>query len=238
MFKNLSILCFLCFFITNSKAQDLVQSGKSESKSNENNNSSLYLVKDFPEGVYLTYDDFLHKNFIYMGDAIERRTIVGLSNVSIDRNLEADHVFFYNNRNNTKITNYFAISYNGNLYIQQRYLQKFSAKEDRNQTGDNPNSYHLVINDGKFLYIEGPFANSWSKGFAYGSGGAIGGVIGSSLNRLKGVVFDVEKKEFNFIRDCKDLNLLIEKYNGSKIECTDKKVDILTVRENINKIIK
>ncbi|MNR33876.1 hypothetical protein D3C85_1515930 [compost metagenome] len=86
--------------------------------------------------------------------------------------------------------------------------------------------------------MEGPFANGWSKAFAYGSGGAVGGTIGANLNRLKGVVFDVEKKEFNFIRDCEDLNFLIEEYNGNKIECKDKDVDILTVRENIAKIIK
>jgi hypothetical protein len=58
------------------------------------------------------------------------------------------------------------------------------------------------------------------------------------LNSLKGVVFNVKKKEFNFISDCKDLNLLIEEYKGNIIDCTDKNINIISVRENIDRIIK
>ncbi|KQB37204.1 hypothetical protein [Flavobacterium aquidurense] len=235
MLKKLSVTCFLFFCVIQIKAQDLVSTTILEPKSTEANNT-LYLIKNYPEGVYKTFDDFLEKKFIYMGDALERRNIVG-SRKSIEKDAVVDHAFFYWKKNDVRITDYFAISYNGSLYIQQRYFEKFASKEDHNMSGDNPNSYHRVLNDGKFLYLEGPFANGWSKAFAYGSGGAVGGVIGANLNTLKGIIFDVDKKEFNFIRECNDLNLLIEKYNGTQIDCKDKKIDILSVRENIVKII-
>ncbi|MFH7015297.1 hypothetical protein [Flavobacterium sp. FlaQc-47] len=238
MLKKINIACILYFFVSYVNAQDLIQNTTSDSKSSETNVGNLYLTKDYPEGVYKTFEDFLEKKFIYMGDALERKNIVGYTRKSIEKEIVVDQVFFYWKRNNVRITDYFAISYNGSLYIQQRYFHQFSSKEDRNIDGDNPNSYHRVLNDGKFLYLEGPFANQWSKAFAYGSGGAVGGTIGANLNSLKGVVFDVNKKEFDFIRECEDLNLLIEKYNGTKIECKDKKIDILVVRDNVGKIIK
>jgi hypothetical protein len=186
----------------------------------------------------MTFDDFLNKNAIYLGTAIERRKMVGFDDNVIERNAEANQVFFYNNKNNSKITNYFAISYNGSLYIQQRQIQKLASKKDKNQEGDNPNSYHRVLKDGKFLYFEVSFANGWSKAFAYGSGGAVGGTIGASLNSLKGVVFDTDKKEFIFMRKCEDLKLLLQKYNADEMNCDNKNMDILSVRENIDRIIK
>ncbi|MDX6181543.1 hypothetical protein SGQ44_06615 [Flavobacterium sp. Fl-77] len=234
MLKIFKVLCFLCFFVTQIKAQDLPQNAVVDSK--EVKNDSLYLIKDFPEGVYHTYEDFLQKKAINMGNAIERKTIFGYK--SIPKDVLVDHAFFSWTKNKIKVTDFFAISYNGNLYIQQKYFHEYSVKADKNQDGDNSNSYHRVINDGKFFYLEGPFANAWSKAFAYGTGGAVGGAIGANLNSLKGVVFDVKKKEFNFIRDCKDLNLLIEEYNGNIIDCTEKKIDITSVRENVDKIIK
>lgn len=232
MIKKLYVLSFICLFISKINAQDTVVKEGTEVAGKE---VKSYLVKDFPEGVYKTYEDFIAKTGIFMGDALERRTIVGYK--SIEKSVDAYHVFFCWKRNNIKITDYFAIVYNGNLYIQQRYLMKFASKEDGNMSADNPNSYHRVLNDGKFLYLEGPFANMWSKAFAYNAG-AVGGAILANLNTLKGIVFNVDKKEFNFIRECENLNALIEEYNGVKIECKDKKVDILTVRENVDKIIK
>jgi hypothetical protein len=233
MLKKITIFFFLSFFACNIQAQEVPENNSSTSKTVEGN--AVFLAKDFPEGVYKTYEDFLEKKGIYMGDAIVRKSLMRYK--PIDKSVAADQVYFAWARNDVKL-DFFAVSYNGVLYIQQKYFRKYSVKEDRNQEGDNALSYHRVINDVKFLYLEGSFANGWSKAFAYGTGGAVGGAIGANLNRLKGVVFDVEKKEFNYIRDCEDLNLLIEKYNGAKIECKEKDVDILTVRENIQKIIR
>lgn len=220
------LLAILFVNFSNCCAQDIEQSTKGN-----------FISTDYPQGLYLTFEDFTDKNAINIGEFLTRKPVVGFK--QIDKNQVVDQVFFFNAKNNSKITNAFAISYNGSIYFQQRYIQKMSSKEDRNQEGDNPNSYHRVTKDGKFFYLEGAFANGWSKAFAYGSGGAVGGTLGSSLNRLKGVVFDMEKKEFNYIRECIDLNALLEKYKSDKVDCEDKKkIDILFVREVIDRIIK
>src|SRR5690606_27839375 len=100
----------------------------------------------------------------------------------------------------------------------------------------NPNSYHRVIKDGEFLYLEGSFGSSWGKGLAYGSGGAVGGAIGANINKLKGVIYDPSTKKFDFFKKCKDFQefLNYRQYSGT-IDC--KNYDIVTVREIIDKLI-
>ncbi|KAF2517977.1 hypothetical protein [Flavobacterium foetidum] len=234
MLKKITIFYFFSLLVTTVNAQETAENNGASSKTSEEN-TSLFLAKDVPEGVYKTYEDLVAKKGVYMGDAIMRKSVMRYK--PIDKAAVVDQVYFAWTRNDVKL-DFFAISYNGVLYIQQKYFHKYSVKEDRSQDGSNPLSYHRVINDGKFLYLEGVFANSFTKGAAYGTGGIVGGLLSVNMNKLKGVVFDIEKKEVNFIRDCEDLNLLIEQYNGTKIECIEKDVDIQTVRENIDKIIK
>ncbi|MFV8442364.1 hypothetical protein [Flavobacterium sp. LB2P44] len=196
----------------------------------------VYSVSDYPEGFYNTLEDFINKKNT-KHNPVERREIIGFEKKLIPKNSIVDHVFLYTIADETKLTGVFAVSLNGNLYIQQKYFSKYALKGDKSEVGDNPNSYHRVLQSGKFLYLEAALANGWSKGIAYGSGGAIGGVIGSSMNRLKGIVFDITKKEFNVLKDCKDFNEFLSSYQVDTIECKNKKIDILTVRENIRKII-
>jgi hypothetical protein len=195
-----------------------------------------FLNSEYPEGIYLSYEDFVEKKSIDYGPFLIRKPMAGFK--EMERNFEADQVFFFNKKNNSKITNAFAISYNGSVYIQQRQIHNLTSKDDRNQEGDNPNSYHRVTKDGNFLYLEVSFANAWSKGFAYGVGGAAAGAYAATLNKLKGVVFDFNTKEFNLIRDCQDLNTLLSKYNKETLSCEEKKIDILKTREIIDKIIR
>ena len=168
---------------------------------------------------------------------VERREIVGFEKKVINKNSIVDQVFLYVIADKTKLTGVFAVVLNGNLYIQQKNFRKYAVKGDKSDEGDNPNSYHRVLKAGKFLYLEAELANSWSKGLAYGSGGAVGGIIGSSMNRLKGIVFDINEKEFNILKDCKDFNEFLTSFQVDNVKCENKKIDIITVRENINKII-
>lgn len=131
----------------------------------------------------------------------------------------------------------FAVWLNGSLFIQQENFRKYAVKGDKNEEGDISNSYHRVLEAGKFIYLEVELANSCSKGLAYGSGGALGGVIGSSMNRWKGIVFDINKKEFNILKDCKDFNEFLTSFPAENVKCENKKIDIIAVREYINKII-
>ncbi|MFB9080930.1 hypothetical protein ACFFLS_22545 [Flavobacterium procerum] len=234
MLRKITIFCFLSFLVATTNAQETAENKSASSETSEGG-IDLFLAKDIPEGVYKTYEDLVAKNGVYMGDAIVRKSVMRYK--PLDKSEVIDQVYFAWARNDVKL-DFFAISYNGVLYIQQKYFHKYSVKGHRSEDGSNALSYHRVINDGRFLYLEGSFANAWAKGAAYGVGGAAGAVMGANMNRLKGVVFDIKKQEVSFIRDCEDLNVLIEKYNGTKIECKEKNFDILTVRENIDKIIK
>lgn len=192
------------------------------------------LVKDYPEGYYYSYEDFVAKK-VRPAVTIERRTIFG--NRIIHKDTIANQVFFYRVKDTLKVDDIFAISYRGNLYFRQREMSKHAKKGDRDQSGANPNSYHRVIKDGAFFYMEGSFGSSWAKGAAYGVGGAAGGAVGASINQLKGVIYDPSAKKFDFFRKCKDFQgfLNVQAYN-STVDCDN--YDIRVVREIIDKIIK
>jgi hypothetical protein len=195
---------------------------------------TMHSVTEYPTGFYYTYQDFLDKK-VRPCITIVRRSMLG--NHVLTKDATVDQVFFYSVHDTTKVTNIFAISYEGNLYFGQKFITKYAKKGNKNEEGDNPNSYHRVIKEGKFFYMEGPFANGWAKGLAYGSGGAVGGTIGANLNRLKGVIFDFDMNKFDYIKNCKDFILFLEEYHSdTKVDCDT--YDILKVREIIDQLIK
>lgn len=201
---------------------------------NEINPQGGFSVKDYPDGFYYTLDDFINKK-PRPYPLLQKRMIYRERLLPFDSN--ENHIFFFTASDTMKLKNVFAVSFRGNLYIQQKYITKYAKKGNKNEEGNNPNSYHRVLNDGKFFYLEGAFSNAWAKGLAYGSGGAIGGIIGSSLDHLKGVVFDIEKIEFDFFKNCEDFNLfLTEQKVEEKVDCKD--YSITKVREIIDRIIK
>jgi sialic acid synthase SpsE len=89
--------------VTQIKAQVVLQNDVLESK--EVKNDSLYSIKDFPEGVYHTYEDFLQKRAINVGYAIERKTIVG--NKIIPKEVLTDYVFFFIEKKECKSHRFF-----------------------------------------------------------------------------------------------------------------------------------
>lgn len=233
--KTIGVLTVICISFFNSSFGQTLDSDQVAGSGVANN--SIYSVSDYSEGFYVTLEDFINKKKTKL-NPVERRTIVGFEKKLIHKNSIVDHVFLYTIADQMKLTGVFAVSLNGNLYVQQKNFRKYAVKGDKSEEGDNPNSYHRVLQAGKFLYLEAELANGWSKGLAYGSGGAIGGVIGSSMNRLKGIVFDLNKKEFNVLKDCNDFNEFLSSYQVENVKCENRKIDIITVRENISKIIK
>lgn len=196
----------------------------------------LHSVTDYPEGLYTTLEEFITKSPGPL-DIIERRNLQG-SKMGDDT--LSNQVFFYKDTiGRAKLKNVFAVSYHGNLYIQQRYIVKYFNKDDRKEDGNNDNSFHRVINDGKFLYLEGQFANGLAKGLARGLGGIGGAVIYASVNNMKGVIFDFEKKEFAVFKNCNDfIDFLIDHGLNANLDCENEKFDIKKVREVIVKVIK
>lgn len=203
------------------------------SNATEATEAKKHSVKDYPDGFYYTIDDFVNKT-PKPYPKIEKRRFY--RDQLLPEDSDENQIFFFTVGDATKVKNVFAVSFHGNVYIQQRYLMKYAKKGNRNEGGDNPNMYHRILNEGRFFYLEGEFSNGLAKGVAYGTGGAVGGVIGSSLNHLKGVVFDVEKKEFDFIKNCDDFNLFLTEYKSEeKVDC--KQYSTSKVREIIEKII-
>lgn len=195
---------------------------------------NMHYVKDYPQGLYLSYEDFLAKKTTPL-ILMERRTIFGEKRIHRD-SISNNNFFFTIAEESYKYSEAFAISFNNQLYIKQRELSKKAKKGEKTQEGNNPNSYHRVIKDGKFFYMEGRFANGIAKGAAYGIGGAVGGVIAGNLNRLKGVIFDFEAQHFDFFKQCEDFkNFLKERKIVEFIYCD--KYDITVVRSIIDKNI-
>jgi hypothetical protein len=194
----------------------------------------LHGVTEYPEGIYNNIEDFISKKVNSMG-ILERRTLWG-KKITTDSLL--NQIFFFKDTiGMSKLKKVFAVSYKGNLYFQQRYIVKYAKSDDSNESADNDNSFHRVISDGKYFYLEGPFANVWSKGLAGGLGGIGGAIIDASISNLKGVIFDFEKKEFDFFRNCKDFNVFLkERDSNETVDC--EKYNIKVVRDVISRIIK
>ncbi|MCF6131553.1 hypothetical protein [Flavobacterium wongokense] len=193
-----------------------------------------HFVKDYKEGFYYSYEDFV-SNKIRPLVTIERRSLFG--NKVLQKEDVVDQVFFYRVKDTSKVTDIFAISFQGNLYFKQREMSKHAKKGDRDETGSNPNLYHRVIKDGNFFYMEGMFGSGLAKGLGYGSGGAVGGAMASNVNQFKGVIYDFSKNEFDFFRKCKDFNTFLSANQQPEMNCEDKEYSTMKVREIIDKLI-
>lgn len=232
--KNRTLVVFLLCIVISSNSYGQGFKKKSESTTES---SSKHYVNDYPEGIYKTLDDFINKK--HTNDiSLKRMYVLNFKNKQILNDSIVDNIFFYRISDNSKYTNAFAVSFQGNLYFQQFFFRNYAKKGNANEAGNNPNSYYRVINDGNFFYLEGVFANGWAKGIANREGG-IGSAIALTIDKLKGIVFDFDTNQFDFFKNCKDFNLFLEEKNVSKlIECDKRNIDIIVVREEINKIIK
>ena len=117
---------------------------------------------NYPEGVYLSKDDFIHKR-ANTRDPITMRT---LNVKKVDSVLH--NGYFYYLKKSEKVTKVFAISYDGHLYFQIKAILKNRNKTDRAQNSYANNSFVRVILGGEnYLYTEAEIANQWSQGVAH-----------------------------------------------------------------------
>ena len=68
--------------------------------------------------------------------------------------------------------------------------------------------------------------------------GAVSPVTYSISGNIKGIVLDLENKEFNMLRDCEDLNNFLKEKNIPEIECKSDKYTIGELRAKIDEINK
>lgn len=191
----------------------------------------------YPNGVYFTKEDFLNKKASNSSyeliakeiDGVERERIYSIPN----------ECFFYYLSNGKKIKDVFAVSYRGRLYFQVNAVLKNRSKTDRAQDNDHPNSFVRVKSYGtNYYYFEADLANIWAQSASVGAFGIIiGSAVASTLDNLKGIVWDIKNKEFNIFKNCSDYNDFIkDKYPEGVLECKKQQPDIIQVRKAIEKI--
>ncbi len=199
-------------------------------------NSMIDLTENqYPEGVYYSFESFL-KRVPDKQVRVETRDVYKPKTVIDDPLI--DNCYFYYKRTKKRVTDAFAISYRGSLYIHFKSMQKHMEKKDKRQRMIFKDSFNRVFEQGKYLYLEGYYQEGRSGlGFSIGAGPIAIGTGGGSQEQLKGIVFDYEKEQFDVFRDCKDFNrFLAIGYRSMTIECNSKEAPMPIVREILYEI--
>ncbi len=202
----------------------------SSTSTGENNSNKTSL----PDGIYLTKAEFTAKQ-PSKSQKLIKKGLIGFEKSTV--NDDALDCFFFDESTDKKIKNVFAVVQNGNLYFNVQSILNNRNKTDRAQGSDFPNSFVKVTIEGEnYFYTEVVLANIWAKGLAYNMGPA-GGVMASTLNKSKGIVWDVKNGEFNIFKNCFDYNDFIrEKIPEDVQPCHTDSYDHILVRRTIEKI--
>lgn len=173
---------------------------------------------DFPEGIYMTLEDVLNKTPTSTTEVYYKSPAKS----------ESDHlpqkVYFYEKQNNEKIRKPLAVSYQGELYFQT--YKKYTNKDDRGFLPDQFSRFCKVTGYGRFLYFEENMSDGWAKAL----------ISTSITSRPKAVVLDAEKKEFNILPDCDDLNDFLFDHEIPSVPCDPDKFNIEEARNKIKKV--
>ena len=143
-----------------------------------------------------------------------------------------EKVFFYFKQNDKKVRLPLAVSYKGEMYFQT--YGKYTNKKDKGYDPDAYSRFCKVTNYGRFIYFEENMKGSWSKSFL----GALSPVTYSISGKIRGIVLDLEYKEFNMLRDCKDLNEFLIQHQIPTIKCDSDKFTIGDLRTTIDELNK
>ena len=179
---------------------------------------------DFPPGVYMTLQDVLNKKPFQTTEVYFKTTYPN------DADNLPEKAFFYYKFSDDRILDPLAVSYKGEMYFQT--YNKYTNKQDKGYDPDQHSRYCKVINYGRFIYFEENMRGVWSKAF-------LGNVNpGTYLikGKIKGIVLDLDNKEFNILRDCDDLNDFLLKHTIPQIECNSDKFTIDELRTKIDEI--
>ena len=205
-------------------------------------------ILGYPDGIYKTKQDFLNRN-----PSEVRQLVVEKIKLINDTDSIIRRCFFLDKETGKRIKNIFAVVYNGDLYFSNTAILKNKNKEDKSLSpASSMNSFVLVTMWGnKYLYAEAGLINHWQAGISSGVAAGVGGFVGSELGKAidnsypsttlygTGLVWDIERNEFNIFRNCPDFNQFIEDYPVGKIDCENEIFDLNRVREiieNINSI--
>ena len=223
MLKPIPLLILLMFTIAiGARAQD-------ESKFTQ---QSIY-NSEMPDGIYHSMNYFVNK-VPSSTDPIFAKNVFGKKQVL---EVPEHNSFFFYKGSNKKVTNVFAVVVDGQIFFQIKSILKHRNKKDKNQTNSTLQSFVRVLLGGdNYYFTEVDLANQWSQALNYNLG-VVGGVTAQDASKGKGVVWDINNREFNIFRNCKDFNeFLTENLGSTPITCQDKQPDGYVVRERINEV--
>ena len=181
---------------------------------------------DFSEGIYMTIEDVLNKKpssteEVYL-KTTDRNDTVNLP----------EKAFFYFKQKNKKVVYPLAISYQGEMYFQT--YRKYTNKKDKGYDPDQYSRFCKVSNYGRFIYFEENMRGLWSKALLVNLNPASYSIKG----KIKGIVLDLDNREFNMLRDCEDLNDFFKQHKIPEIQCDSDKLTIGELRTIIDEINK
>lgn len=181
---------------------------------------------DFPEGIYMTLEDVLNKKpssteEVYL-KTTDRNDTVNLP----------EKAFFYFKQKNKKVLYPLAISYQGEMYFQT--YRKYTNKKDKGYDPDQYSRFCKVSIYGRFIYFEENMRGLWSKALLVNLNPASYSIKG----KIKGIVLDLDNREFNMLRDCEDLNDFFKQHEIPEIQCDSDKLTIGELRTIIDEINK
>ncbi|UKB80320.1 hypothetical protein [Chryseobacterium sp. MEBOG07] len=179
---------------------------------------------DFPEGIYMTLEDVLNKK-PSSTEELYFKTCKKCDSLDLP-----EKAFFYFKQKNKRVRVPLAVSHKGEMYFQT--YRKYTNKKDNGYDPDQYSRFCRVLNYGRFIYFEENMKGLWSKAFL----GALSPLTYSINGKTKGIVLDLENKEFNILQNCDDLNDFLSDHNIAEIQCNSEAYTIGDLRAKIEEI--
>ena len=208
----------------------------------------------YPNGAYETLESFIAKT------PNDKKMLPKTHYKALYYEYKNDLVqFFEQGKTDFPIKNYFAVVNNGEVYLNVKAIMNNRGDGNGNLTKEIPNNGFLRVKAGtdEFLYVEMPMsktstailagvAGGLTAGVASAAAGAvIGGVTSGLANGMigiasptlmKGIVLDVNKKEFDIFKNCKDFNSFLQNQSSApEVDC-EKDYNISAIRGVMNNL--
>ena len=189
---------------------------------------------DYPDGIYLTIDDFIARQ----PDSTSklRKLNLGVPTEYAFKDTVVDHVLFLN-KDNDMLKKIFAVVHKGEIYFQEYGVKKHMHPDYYHRSITASTSLHRVKERGKYFYCEANYKVE-DAGAAIAMGamfGVLGAIAGSALTTsdelLAPFVFDTNKNQFYIFVTRSNLKLFIDTYYPSyPLDIERGKLELDTVR--------
>ncbi len=181
---------------------------------------------DFPDGIYQTLEDVLNRK------PTSTETVYYKPSDKNDTVNSPEKVFFYFSEKDKRVRIPLAVCHNGEMYFQT--YRKYTNKKDKGYDPDQYSRFCKVTNYGRFIYFEENMKGMWSKALM----GNLSPMTYSIKGNIKGIVLDLDNREFNMLRNCEDLNDFLKQHQIPEITCDSDKFTIGELRATIDEINK